>query len=95
MSINETDIDLVAFVSSDQLFLYQHGMSLKTFPGIVYMEASYCVEISEMEGSLTVLMTLYPRLIPFHCILPTADTPTATHHWPNPYYRAQIDGSQI
>lgn len=91
MSINESDINVVVFVSSVQLFIYQNRISLKIFRDIVYTEASCCVEISELEGSLAVLMLLYSHLIPFHCILPSADTPTAIHFLPNPYYRAHIE----
>jgi hypothetical protein len=67
MLINETDIPVVMSVSSVQLFVYHNRMSLKTFPGIVYAEASYCVEISETEGSVVVFMLLYFHISPFHC----------------------------
>ena len=33
-------------------------------------------------------MLLYSHLSPFHCILPSADTPTANHLLLNPYYLA-------
>ena len=93
MSINETDVNVVMFVSSVQLFMYHNRMSLKIFPYIVYTDASCCVEISETEGSLAVFMLLYSyfHISPFHCILHSADTPTAIHLLLYPYYLAYIE----
>jgi hypothetical protein len=84
MSIIETDINVLVFVSSVQLFMSNNRLSLKIFPDIDYAEASCCVEISETEGSLisetegslAVFIMLYSHINPFHGILPSADTPT-------------------
>jgi hypothetical protein len=64
MPVNVTDINLVLFVSSVQLFMYHNRMPLKIFPDTVYTEASCCVEIIETEGSLAVFM-LHSHLSPF------------------------------
>jgi hypothetical protein len=90
MSINEADINVVMFVCSVQLFMYHNRMSLKIFPDIVCTEASCCVEISEREGSFPVFM-LYFLISPFHRILRSVDTPTATHLLLNPYYRSYVE----
>jgi hypothetical protein len=79
MSINETDNNVVVFVSSVHLFLYHNRMSLNIFPDFVYTEASCRVEISETEGSLAFFMLLHFHISPFHFILPSAYTPTYCH----------------